>query len=101
MSDINPRYGVRRPLEEDKQPCKGENSNVCVGEGCYGEACLRLSGSGDEPAERRNPEPVKRVDKYHITVNTTSIVADIDLEDRIRRLMSEQRANLRRIFGDH
>jgi len=30
--------------EDDQRPCKGANSNVCVGEGCYGEACIR----GDE-----------------------------------------------------
>lgn len=28
------------PVKEDKRPCAGKNSNVCVGEGCYGEACL-------------------------------------------------------------
>jgi hypothetical protein len=26
---------------DDPRPCKGRNSNVCVGEGCYGEACIR------------------------------------------------------------
>lgn len=25
----------------DPRPCKGINSNVCVGEGCYGEACIK------------------------------------------------------------
>lgn len=26
----------------DPRPCLGRNSNVCVAEGCYDEACLRL-----------------------------------------------------------
>lgn len=26
--------------EHDKRPCKGTNSNVCVAEGCYDEACI-------------------------------------------------------------
>lgn len=26
--------------EHDARPCKGQNSNVCVGEGCYDEACI-------------------------------------------------------------
>lgn len=24
----------------DPRPCKGENSNICVAEGCYGESCV-------------------------------------------------------------
>jgi hypothetical protein len=27
----------------DPRPCRGRNSNVCVAEGCYGEACVRLA----------------------------------------------------------
>lgn len=30
------------PETEDPRPCKGENSNVCVAEGCYGEACTHI-----------------------------------------------------------
>ena len=26
---------------EAERPCRGQNSNVCVAEGCYGEACIR------------------------------------------------------------
>lgn len=32
-----------RPTAEndaDPRPCKGRNANVCVAEGCYGEACV-------------------------------------------------------------
>lgn len=25
----------------DVRPCKGKNVNICVGEGCYGEACIK------------------------------------------------------------
>lgn len=28
-------------IADDPRPCKGANSNVCVGEGCYGEACVK------------------------------------------------------------
>jgi hypothetical protein len=37
---------------DDERPCRGINANVCVAEGCYGEACVRrerderLSGPG-------------------------------------------------------
>lgn len=27
----------------DPRPCAGTNSNICVGEGCYGESCLRAT----------------------------------------------------------
>jgi hypothetical protein len=30
-------------MSDKDKPCKGENSNVCVGEGCYAEACLKLT----------------------------------------------------------
>lgn len=26
----------------DPRPCQGENANVCVAEGCFGEACVML-----------------------------------------------------------
>lgn len=26
----------------DPRPCKGRNPNICVGEGCFAEECLRL-----------------------------------------------------------
>lgn len=26
----------------DPRPCNGRNSNICVAQGCYGEACLDL-----------------------------------------------------------
>lgn len=28
-------------LNRGERPCHGRNSNVCVAEGCYGQACLR------------------------------------------------------------
>lgn len=43
---IRGRIGQWRPNEdlldisEGSKPCDGKNSNVCVGEGCYGEACM-------------------------------------------------------------
>lgn len=27
---------------EVERPCRGRNSNACVAEGCYGEACLTV-----------------------------------------------------------
>lgn len=27
----------------DPRPCGGQNANVCVAEGCYGEACLTVN----------------------------------------------------------
>lgn len=30
--------GERRPM--DPRPCQGRNANVCVAEGCYGQACV-------------------------------------------------------------
>jgi hypothetical protein len=31
------------PDADDPRPCKGRNANVCVAEGCYGEACVDLA----------------------------------------------------------
>jgi len=28
-------------MKIDKRPCKGGDTNVCVAEGCYAEACVR------------------------------------------------------------
>lgn len=33
----------------DRRPCQGVNSNICVMEGCYGEACLRLPDHDSAP----------------------------------------------------
>lgn len=33
MSDLNP----------DVRPCKGENANICAGEGCYAMSCLKIA----------------------------------------------------------
>jgi hypothetical protein len=33
--------------KDDPRPCQGGNTNICVGEGCYGEACLKVAK--DEP----------------------------------------------------
>lgn len=30
-------------LDEPEKPCKDTNTNVCVAEGCYGEACSKRS----------------------------------------------------------
>lgn len=30
----------------DPRPCKGGNSNICVAEGCYGEACRQAYRTG-------------------------------------------------------
>lgn len=27
-------------IPSDRRPCRGVNSNTCVAEGCYGEACI-------------------------------------------------------------
>jgi hypothetical protein len=36
----------------DERPCKGTNANVCVAEGCYGEACIcRPDDRADEQIE--------------------------------------------------
>lgn len=32
-------------MSDDIRPCRGENANVCVAEGCYSEACLRQQGT--------------------------------------------------------
>lgn len=40
--------------EYDARPCEGQNSNVCVAEGCYGEACI---------TPVINPEPVFEVEE--------------------------------------
>lgn len=35
-------YGVNHLTGEDPaKPCRGLNTNICVGEGCYGEACIK------------------------------------------------------------
>lgn len=39
----------------DKRPCEGRSSNICVAEGCYGEACLRISND-EKPVKRPNPD---------------------------------------------
>jgi hypothetical protein len=35
------RLAVRLAGMVGKRPCDGRNVNVCVAEGCYGEACIR------------------------------------------------------------
>lgn len=34
-------------VKVDRRPCRGRNSNVCVAEGCYDEACLRATQDGE------------------------------------------------------
>ena len=29
----------------DPRPCRGQNSNICVAEGCFGEACVKLAAA--------------------------------------------------------
>lgn len=41
---------------DDRKPCRGSNANVCVAEGCFGEACLTVND--DPPA----PVGVERVE---------------------------------------
>lgn len=31
---------ARAAEQGNRRPCKGRNANVCVAEGCYGEACV-------------------------------------------------------------
>lgn len=38
-------------VESDARPCKGRNVNVCVAEGCYGEACLAQCAHGEPEGE--------------------------------------------------
>ena len=33
------------PHPYDPRPCKSRNTNVCVAEGCYGEACINGGAS--------------------------------------------------------
>jgi hypothetical protein len=28
-------------VRDESKPCKGMNGNICVAEGCYGEACIK------------------------------------------------------------
>lgn len=59
----------------DPRPCKGENSNVCVAEGCYGEACLNVPKSkpdevSDMRTEIRNlSHALSQMYAYHSTLD--------------------------------
>lgn len=37
--------------KDDPRPCKSTNVNVCVAEGCYGEACLKSAREDTHEAE--------------------------------------------------
>jgi hypothetical protein len=50
----------------------------------------------DRPAD---PIPVKRLDRYVITVGTTRVVADLDQVRRIRAMGVEERARFEHIMG--
>lgn len=45
--------------DSDRRPCQGRNANVCVAEGCYGEACLRQPDprATEARAQIVTPEP--------------------------------------------
>lgn len=30
-------------MGDSMKPCKGQNTNICVAEGCFGESCIRRS----------------------------------------------------------
>jgi len=45
-------------VHRDPRPCKGQNTNVCVAEGCYGEPCLEPRYAAD--LSRPPYEPVNR-----------------------------------------
>lgn len=39
--------GPKHSLDSsDPRPCKGRNTNICVAEGCYGEACRDINDGG-------------------------------------------------------
>lgn len=38
----------------DRRPCKGVNGNVCVAEGCYGEACTAGAAHASAHMQWRN-----------------------------------------------
>jgi hypothetical protein len=39
---------------DGRKPCYGLNTNVCVGEGCYNEACLEVRKKADEQGRTRH-----------------------------------------------
>lgn len=48
MTAHTPDGGGLTADELDPRPCNGRNSNICVAEGCYNEACLDLDFKKDE-----------------------------------------------------
>lgn len=40
MIEVCGGCGEDWPCREARKPCRGRNTNVCVGEGCYGESCI-------------------------------------------------------------
>jgi hypothetical protein len=36
----------------DPRPCRGRNANVCVAEGCYGEACVTTNRPPETDEEK-------------------------------------------------
>lgn len=40
LQDLINVVAYQEQKKNEKKPCKGENTNICVAEGCYDESCL-------------------------------------------------------------
>lgn len=39
-------WGGSAILYDNRKPCRGQNTNICVAEGCFGEACVKKRNHG-------------------------------------------------------
>jgi hypothetical protein len=64
---------------DEARPCGGENSNVCVAEGCYDDACLK----GGKPMDDKTKNEQTAGDVHELVDDINKLQKDADRETTI------------------